>query len=459
MGEDMNKSLSAKKLYSASRWLVFLVLLLDINSAALAVPAFSRQTGVDCSVCHVGSFGPQLTPYGMKFKMGGYLSSNGTSGHIPLSAMMVESFTRTKKKQFEDPAKHFDKNNNTSLQELSLFVAGRLTDHIGSFVQVTRSEPDRETALDNSDVRLAFPTQLFEKEALLGISLNNNPTLQDPFNSLPAWGFPYISSELAVESAASPLLFGGVEQQVVGSTAYGFYDDHWYASVGGYRAWSKNTLDDVFNITPEDKVRGFAPYWRLAYFTDMGIHAWHVGLFGMNGDVSPDWQSGPKDKYRDIGVDGSYEFLGTGKHVFSLNGAYVYERRNLDATYGAGDASDKNGSLKRFDLTGSYNYNKAWGVTLGLFDIHGSHDDVLYNTGDPDEGSIKGSPDTRGCILQADWTPWGRWDSWGAPWANVRLGLQYTVYTRFNGSSNNYDGFGHDASDNNTLFAFIWLTI
>ncbi|MDE1979718.1 MAG: cytochrome c1 protein, partial [Betaproteobacteria bacterium] len=29
---------------------------------AQAVPAFARQTGQDCIACHVGGFGPQLTP-------------------------------------------------------------------------------------------------------------------------------------------------------------------------------------------------------------------------------------------------------------------------------------------------------------------------------------------------------------------------------------------------------------
>src|SRR3546814_20823211 len=32
--------------------------------AALAVPSYSRQTHQACDACHVGSFGPQLTPFG-----------------------------------------------------------------------------------------------------------------------------------------------------------------------------------------------------------------------------------------------------------------------------------------------------------------------------------------------------------------------------------------------------------
>lgn len=53
--------------------------------------------------------------------------------------------------------------------------------------------------------------------------------------------------------------------------------------------------------------------------------------------------------------------------------------------------------------------------------------------------------------------PFGKDDSWGRPLANLKLGIQYTIYTRFNGGTNNYDGFGNDASGNNTLFLYAWL--
>jgi hypothetical protein len=51
----------------------------------------------------------------------------------------------------------------------------------------------------------------------------------------------------------------------------------------------------------------------------------------------------------------------------------------------------------------------------------------------------------------------GKKDSWLRPWMNLRLGIQYTGYTRFDGGTSNYDGTGRSASDNNTLFLFYWL--
>ena len=64
--------------------------------SAQAVPSFTRQTGQECATCHIGSFGPQLTPYGIRFKINGYTDTDGKEGKIPLSAMMVVNATRTK---------------------------------------------------------------------------------------------------------------------------------------------------------------------------------------------------------------------------------------------------------------------------------------------------------------------------------------------------------------------------
>ena len=43
------------------------------------------------------------------------------------------------------------------------------------------------------------------------------------------------------------------------------------------------------------------------------------------------------------------------------------------------------------------------------------------------------------------------------PMQYLRIGAQYTGYLRFNGASSNYDGFGRNASDNNSLFLYAWL--
>ena len=42
--------------------------------------------------------------------------------------------------------------------------------------------------------------------------------------------------------------------------------------------------------------------------------------------------------------------------------------------------------------------------------------------------------------------------SWLSPWANLKLGVRSPIYTQFNGGNKDYDGFGRNAGDNNTLF-------
>ena len=61
--------------------------------------------------------------------------------------------------------------------------------------------------------------------------------------------------------------------------------------------------------------------------------------------------------------------------------------------------------------------------------------------------SANGSPDTRGWIGELDYVPW----------LNVKVAAQYTWYNKFNGSSNNYDGLGRNASANNTLYLLLWF--
>ena len=60
-------------------------------------------------------------------------------------------------------------------------------------------------------------------------------------------------------------------------------------------------------------------------------------------------------------------------------------------------------------------------------------------------------------LFQVDATPFGGENDYFGRHLNLRVGLQYTVYTKFDGSSHNFDGTGRNASDNNTLRVFAWF--
>ena len=81
------------------------IALMGLNMGqAQAVPAFADQTGQPCSSCHVGGFGPTLTPFGREFKILGY-TARTKDGTIPVSAMAVASFLHTASDQ--PPAPHY----------------------------------------------------------------------------------------------------------------------------------------------------------------------------------------------------------------------------------------------------------------------------------------------------------------------------------------------------------------
>src|SRR6476620_4135248 len=86
---------------------LFLLLLcwLTLHAAsAWAMPSYARQTQQACTGCHVGGFGPQLTPFGRQFKLSGYTLKVGDDTNLPLSAMLIASYTHTQQDQVEAPA-------------------------------------------------------------------------------------------------------------------------------------------------------------------------------------------------------------------------------------------------------------------------------------------------------------------------------------------------------------------
>jgi cytochrome b561 len=433
--------------------LLVFVALCAIAIPASAVPSFSTQTGESCAACHIGAYGPQLTAYGSRFKLGGYTDTGGDAGRksIPLDLMFVESFTRTGEAQSAAPAAHFATNDNVAMDELSLQLSGGLTDHIGSYWEWSYNQIERKISTENMDVRYTTPFKLAGLDSIFGISLNNNPTVSDPFNTLPAIKFPYMMSSLAPVPSGSPLLAGVLTKQVIGASAYAFVDKSWYLELGDYRSLSRELLQNIHVDDTAGSITGIAPYWRLAYTHDERRLAYSFGIVGMTAHLYPDRTPGSTDNYRDLGLDASYQFLGNRSNIFTANAAYIHEHQDLTASWLAGSAAQTGHALNSVQLDGSYFFHESYGVTLGWFDNTGTHDGILYAPA-ADSGSRTGTPNSNGTTLELDWTPFGRDDSWMAPWANVRIGLQYVAYWKFNGAGTNYDGYGRNASANNTLY-------
>src|SRR5256885_2621237 len=175
---------------------------------AQAVPAFAAQTGQPCNACHVGDFGPQLTPFGRQFKLEGYTLRGADTFTLPLSAMAIASYVHTQADQSEPPADHYGTNDNATVDQVSMFLAGGIGEHFGGFTQWTYDGVGRAFAWDNLDLRATTHETLDGNDLLLGVSFNNSPGVQDVWNTLAAWGFPYTGSDLAPGPDAGTVIDG-----------------------------------------------------------------------------------------------------------------------------------------------------------------------------------------------------------------------------------------------------------
>ena len=425
----MMKTSTAFKLRAWSAGIVAAALLLAAG-AAQAVPSFARQTGQPCAMCHVGGFGPQLTDYGINFKLNAYtMKKAGDDWVPPVAGMVMAGFTHTTKGQ--DPAEldghsltgHLKSNNNFTLDQASLFIAGRIADHAGIFSQITYDGIAQHTSIDNVDIRVATTTTLGdEHQAIVGASLNNSPGVQDPFNTSPAWAFPYIGSNVAPGPGAATILDEAFGQKATGAVAYAQLDGAWYAELGTYRMQTL-TLQKDFGIPQGDRDPGAlrAPlYARFAARKAFDDSSLNVGLVLFNTGYQPDRTAPQVDHYRDIGVDASYRWTGAAGSTATVLGSVIRETQPA-------------GEITEYTVNGSYFWDGSYGATLQRFGVNA-----------PGLGS-------RGTRLQLDWTPWGKTVQSGLFQPNLRLGLQYTAYDKLDGET------GSAASDANSLFLFAWL--
>src|ERR1700676_767714 len=168
---------------------------------AVSLPLYARQTGQPCATCHTAFL--ELTPFGRRFKLSGYTLGGGDWSGPPFAVMLQPTYTHTQVGQEGGPAPHFGPNNNFAMQQVSLFTGGRITDNVGAFIQGTYDGVARRVSWDNNDWRFANSTHVVDHDLLWGVTLNNNPTVQDVWNTTPAWRFPYISPVLVPQPVAS----------------------------------------------------------------------------------------------------------------------------------------------------------------------------------------------------------------------------------------------------------------
>lgn len=434
---------------------------LVLPQAVQAVPSFARQTGMSCEVCHTEF--PILTEFGRDFKLNGYTLSTGQTKLPPLSVFLQPSFTQTNQRQPGGAAPHFGPNSNFALTQASFFYSGRLfgpyvdmllgsspvatfLDKFGVFGQATIDGVARQFHWDNTELRYADTGTIFGLPVTYGIFANNNPGMEDLWNSTPVWSFPFTKSSLAPTPAAGTLIEGGLAQQVVGLGAYAMISHCVYVEMAGYHTLDTKVQRAMgINTDGEAQIPDIAPYWRLAYTKAEGNHSWEVGTFGMYANTYPGRvNTAGADHTLDVGLDGQYQ-ISAGKNDLIGLFSVVREWNDLSAGQPLGNSDNKTDSLWSLKANIDYLYDKTYGFDVGYFFLDGRRDFTLYSA------NPSGSPGSDGVILELVWLPINKS---GGPsfWSksNVKFSIQYVIYNRFNGTDQH-------ASDNNTLYLESWI--
>jgi hypothetical protein len=475
-------------------------------TTSYGVPSFARQTGLDCNSCH--TVFPELTIVGRNFKINGFTASKHTKKPYewppPVAGMVQLSFTHLAKDRPGnngllggqslnfDPSNRANDNVNVP-QAISLFYGGRIYgEHLGGLIQGTYDGVGNRFFLDLTDVRLVARPGLFGKPLILGLTINNNPTVSDVLNTTPAWGFPAaLSADDTSLTPTAGLQIEGLASQVGGIGSYFFWNNLLYGEIAVYRTTRQGPTQLLGAGLPTDPmIQGVAPYWRVFLQHQWGKHSLAVGHFGLvnrnissspkpaavdaNGNPIPGNPNlldtlGPIDRFTDLGFDAQYQFIGK-KHLFTVQTSYIHEDQKLNDTLSQGGSFNKGAWLDKYKINANYYYRTSkWGTiggTVAYVSLWGSGDPVLYAPG-AGTGFRTGKPNSDYWIFELDYVPWWR------PFV-TKFTLQYTVYSHFNGARNRYDGNAGDpangilsdtfpysrrnASQNNTLYLLIWQT-
>ena len=135
-----------------------------------------------------------------------------------------------------------------------------------------------------------------------------------------------------------------------------------------------------------------------------------------------------------------------------MKARYITESQDLSASHALGLASNAHDHLDSWQVKGTYFYRQTIGLTAAYFNIRGTSDAQLYGS-----VSANNSPNSNGEVLELDYIPFNYGGPAFWPWLNMKLGVQYIHYNKFDGAALNFDGAGRNATDNDTFLAFAWF--
>ena len=123
------------------------------------------------------------------------------------------------------------------------------------------------------------------RDLILGVSLNNNPSVSDPWNTASAWmqyvPVPSPTSSSFVDGNA-PYPGYGAGGNVAGMTTYAYLNKTLYAELAGYKTANRgfSFMSAGIDNAGTTKLKGTNPYWRLALTHESVPYNLMLGTWG-----------------------------------------------------------------------------------------------------------------------------------------------------------------------------------
>jgi hypothetical protein len=448
-----------------------------ISTPAQAVPSFARQTGLACEACH--TIPPELTPFGRRFRLNAYTLTtrpplvSDIDDHkrntvfltdLPGISILLQTTYDHWNRALPDSAVAGAKSQSDTFQfpqQFSIAYAGAVSDHIGAWLQYTYLQNAGNIGIDNNEVRYSDHTD--NNDWVWGVTLNNNPSFQDVWNTGSAYGIPYFPTQSLYNAvpALGPLggtgprtpIFTTFAGNAAGLGAYVWYKDSIYLELSEYhsaKSGSSIAEEDSSNLhLGGGTIDAFAPYWRAVYERDWGYNSASIGTSGMYVKFVPyepalagqTLSPGNQNRYLDLSVDWQYQYNGQ-HNIFTFLGHYTHENQENDPGLVPTYFSNSTDHLNQLQMTGEYYYNRHYGGLISFVRTTGTTD-VPFNGG-------TGSPANQYEVFELDYLPW----------FNTKFLVQYDVYNVVNNNQNPFFLAGSTnpkASDNNTWVVGLWM--
>ncbi len=381
-----------------------LILLLAAGASRLpALPSFARQTGQKCSACHVGGDWPQLTPWGRFFKLSGYTIGSAVKDkeggvHVPVGVFGQAGLTWAPNADNAQGNPVILHSGDLQAYNFSAEVATKVTDFLGVFYEynVGNTFPGWKGASGAVDIRAVHFFHAGSHEILTGIDSNNNPTVQDVWNSTGQWSFPSYTSPWAPGALTTPVI-SRLASQSGSIGAYALIDRHVYVEASAYRVgagfFQWMTAGTPFSNPGVTYLKGFNPYWRAYWTASRGPSSFMAGTFGMRASVFPSaaQPSGPANSLTDYGVDAQYQHL-LSKQSLTVRTSYIFEARDWSASFPIGSVGTPSGDAKFFNVSGSYSLGNAWTFHACYLLAGANHDAMRYTVTNTAGDVISTSP-------------------------------------------------------------------